>query len=146
LGSTNYGIVTAYTVKTFPIGSIWGGYRVFSLEDSETIIANYAKYAEMANGDPTTGITDLMYSTSGDNVVLVVLLAYRTDKPEPDLYKILVGDVQPIADNMSLGSIMDYINKSVYPTGFRTRMYPRNLLVDGKNHVRSFQKSQPLIK
>lgn len=134
LGSTNYGIVTAFTVKTFPVGPIWGGIRIFSAEDSKIIIANFAKYAEKSNGDPTTGITDFMYSVSGDTAVLVILLAYRTHEPEPDLYKNLVGDAQPIQDNMSLGSIMDYMNKNVFPSGFRAHMYARNLLVDGKTH------------
>lgn len=135
MGSTNFGIVTAFTVKTFPVGSVWGGIRAFSAEDSETILANFARYAEKSNGNPTTGITDLIYRISGDTIALLVILAYRTDEPEPELYKLLVGDVKPIEDYMSFGSIMDYINNSVYPSGFRTRDYTRNLLVDGKTSI-----------
>lgn len=139
LGSTNYGVVTAYTVKTYQIGAFWGGIRVFSLEDSMKIVSRFAEMAENANGDPTTGMTSLIYNVNGTDVVFMLVLGFRTDKPEPGLYKILAGGLKPIQDSMIQGGIMDYINASYYPPGPRPRtlIYTRHLLVDGELPLRA---------
>lgn len=132
LGSTNFGIVTAYTVKTYPIGAFWGGSRVYSLEDSEIIVARFAEMAEKANGDPTSGMTYLAYIANRTNVAFTILLGFRTDEPEPELYNILAGGLDPTQDYMIQGSIMDYMNANYAPFGSRTKIYTRHLLADGE--------------
>ncbi|KAL0576117.1 hypothetical protein V5O48_005864 [Marasmius crinis-equi] len=53
-GMNNYGIVTRFTLKTFPQGQVWGGLITFTAEHVDEVTAATAKFAKVT--DPKASI------------------------------------------------------------------------------------------
>lgn len=105
LGSTNYGIVTSFTINVFPVGAFWSGSRIFNYSDADALIANYPAYVDATNHNDTAAFTQFAFITVGGEKVLDVLMAFRSEEPEPPLYRVLAGDVVAAQDNMEMTDV-----------------------------------------
>lgn len=120
LGSTNYGIVTSFTINVFPIGSFWAGYQIFNYTDVDALIANYPSYVDAANHNDTAAFTQFALVTIGGEKVVQALMAFRSEEPEPPLYHVLAGDAVPAQDNMGMTDVTGALENIRDTTKVRT--------------------------
>lgn len=62
-GINNYGIVTAYTMKAYPQGQIWGGNIIYSADQTSEILAAVRDFTEYYPDDKA-GIVSTIASAS----------------------------------------------------------------------------------
>lgn len=110
LGSTNYGVVTSFTINVFPVGGFWSGNRVYNYSDADALLANYPSYVDASNHNDTAAFTQFVFTVAGGEKVCEALLAYRSEEEEPPLYQVLAGDVEPVQDNMELTDVIGALN------------------------------------
>jgi len=68
-------------------------------------------------------------------------MAFRTDQPEPELWKTLTKGVEPAVDNMSVKNMVDTLEGIRDPVRLRTMSYSRNTVANGTIYVSAFFKS-----
>ena len=71
-GSTNFGVVTRYDLKTFPFTLYWGGLRLFNVSQAPALINGISSYLDELPNDPS-GLTTLTLGyngTAGSNFAL----------------------------------------------------------------------------
>ncbi|KAI0006675.1 putative FAD-binding oxidoreductase [Xylariaceae sp. FL0662B] len=78
-GSNNFGIVTAFTLRTYPIFHIWGGTKVYPFEALSDILDALAEFQTNPEKDPYAQFNMNAYVT---NTTLGVVLALTYLKPE----------------------------------------------------------------
>ena len=106
LGSTNYGIVTSFTIKAFPIGPFWSGSRAYNYTDADILLANYPAYVDATNHNDTAAFTQFVFSVVDGEKMVGLSLGFRSEEPEPLLYEVLAGDAQIVEDNMEMTDVI----------------------------------------
>lgn len=85
-GSSNFGIVTRFDMKTFPLPEIWGGTALYNGSALNAIVEAYASYtvAQGGSSDPRTHIdpTITINATTGEVSVYSVYM-HRGSDPNP---------------------------------------------------------------
>lgn len=90
-GSTNFGIVTEYTIKTFPLAPIWGGFRNYNLSQQVPIINGTNVFMQKQLDDPLAGGVIFSYlrdfNTSDADIAFAMLGEYfNGDGPLTDAF------------------------------------------------------------
>jgi len=134
LGSTNYGIVTSFTLPTFPIGPIYSGMQFFepTEDNSVTLFRQFTDYVDMAAENPKdAAFTHVLYLDVGGQTYLNMLaMAFKGAEVKPPLYKKLIGDVKALEDKMEVTDLMGALNHIRDDTKFRTVAFSRTLRLD----------------
>ncbi|KAK0460144.1 uncharacterized protein EV420DRAFT_1641474 [Desarmillaria tabescens] len=60
LGSTNFGIVTQFTMSVFPIDSVFGGAQVFAIEESSSLVFSLVQSLGSLNENPDQSLAVLL--------------------------------------------------------------------------------------
>lgn len=132
-GSSNFGIVTSYTLKTFPLTSpFWAGIQVFGLSDAPAIVSGFPTYIEATDQNPEAALTNIMYTRMANQYAFSILMGFRTNSPQPQLYKTLVESKQPIVDGTVLSNGISDALTTIQspPVGPRLALYTRTLHLD----------------
>jgi hypothetical protein len=98
------GIVTKYTLKTYPIGKVWGGYRIYSTNKRDQLYAGFHAFIKNPNPDPKAAIifnTEHMYNNGG---AFMVFFFY--DGPVPP--KGAFGPIFDVTSTIDLCSVRTY--------------------------------------
>lgn len=60
LGSTNFGIVTQFTMSVFPLDSVFGGAQVFAIEESSALVLSLVQSTDSLNKNPDQSLGVLL--------------------------------------------------------------------------------------
>lgn len=60
LGSTNFGIVTQFTMSVFPLDSVFGGAQVFAIEESSALVLSLVQSTDFLNKNPDQSLGVLL--------------------------------------------------------------------------------------
>ncbi|KAK0199361.1 FAD dependent oxidoreductase [Desarmillaria ectypa] len=80
-GYNNFGIVTQFTLKTFPQGTVWGGSATYSVDNISAFTTALAKFSSEVSDPKAAIVLGYAYSGSSGQVVLSSLIFY--DDPTP---------------------------------------------------------------
>ncbi|KAF5368007.1 hypothetical protein D9758_004403 [Tetrapyrgos nigripes] len=81
-GYNNFGIVTAFTLKSHPINGIWGGTLSFSANDSEQVFSAVERFS-MNNSDPKAALILTYVNVVGLGPLLVADVIYGEPVEQP---------------------------------------------------------------
>ncbi|KAH6907375.1 hypothetical protein BKA70DRAFT_1490921 [Coprinopsis sp. MPI-PUGE-AT-0042] len=85
-GVNNFGIATSFTVKTHPIGQVWGGTLTYPIEQLDALINATAEYSTNGSLDePKAIMVTQLYATNG-TVTGAAILFYDGPNPPPGLF------------------------------------------------------------
>ncbi|RFU81866.1 fad binding domain-containing [Trichoderma arundinaceum] len=120
-GSSNFGIVTKFTIKTFPIGQIWGGdsyYYTSSLNDHVQALYDFTANP---NYDTDAGYFLCYAYTPGSGPLLTNRIAYAKPVVNPPAFQAITsipGQVQNTTQIIDLGTFSNQSYQSS-PVGYQ---------------------------
>jgi hypothetical protein len=68
-GGNNFGIVTRYTLKTFPLGNFWGGFLTYSITAIDKQIDSLSTFLGTDPFDPHAAMIQSWGYTSGRTII-----------------------------------------------------------------------------
>ncbi|KAK7438622.1 hypothetical protein VKT23_017955 [Stygiomarasmius scandens] len=109
LGSTNYGVVTRFDVRMYPLRDVWGGIRTYAVTSKDTprLLSSWISFAqgEAATREELQGLFIGRWRKSGVDEIATVWHASLDSVPGPSL-----TDAPIIDDFTRTTSLLDLVN------------------------------------
>ncbi|KAK0460521.1 FAD-binding domain-containing protein [Desarmillaria tabescens] len=120
-GGNNYGIVTRFTVKAFPQGTVWGGIAAYNTSYLPAFTAATVKFCSEVT-DPKAGII-IVYGYTSGQVLLSTQMFYDGPTPPIGIFDDFLA-IPAVAQDVTTRSFFDLINSTfatINPSaGYRT--------------------------
>ncbi|KAI1194519.1 putative FAD-binding oxidoreductase [Nemania serpens] len=127
-GANNFGIVTRFTLTTYPTGNVWGGYRVYTLDALPALFDALLQYQSVAVKDV---YANLMMQAFPINATLGVLLNLVYNKPvESPAAFAPFYDIPAIADTVHIRPMTDFLAGQIPPSLPRLNWYATSFKTD----------------
>ncbi|KAE8379575.1 hypothetical protein BDV26DRAFT_291174 [Aspergillus bertholletiae] len=97
-GGGQFGIVTKFTMKAYPLGQVWGGYRIYKYSDGEKLTNAFHSFLEGQLDTKASAILTHERSLQGWLNLAVVFYFYAGPQPPPGTFSPL-EDITPLWDN-----------------------------------------------
>ncbi|KAM4066418.1 FAD binding domain-containing protein [Hirsutella rhossiliensis] len=110
-GSNNFGIVTEFTAKTFPISQAWGGMQVFSLDHASDVLGALYEYQEAENKDL---YANCIINVLPINSTLFLTLIYLKPVEKPKAFAPFY-DLTPLLDKTGFYTLHELM--AMFPVG-----------------------------
>ncbi|KAJ7577955.1 hypothetical protein C8J56DRAFT_1031251 [Mycena floridula] len=121
-GGTNFGIITRYDVKTYPLNPMWGGFRFYNISQEATLLNAMKKFMTKSTKDLKAGISGLNYGFNDGVEYMLVNYAYLSaDGSNADVYSDLLAipftasTLRTNVDQQNLSAEID----AAFPAGTR---------------------------
>lgn len=122
------GIVTRFTLTTYPTGNVWGGYRVYTLDALPALFDALLQYQSVAVKDV---YANLMMQAFPINATLGVLLNLVYNKPvESPAAFAPFYDIPAIADTVHIRPMTDFLAGQIPPSLPRLNWYATSFKTD----------------
>ncbi|KAH9915760.1 FAD dependent oxidoreductase [Amylocystis lapponica] len=108
-GFNNFGVVTRFTLKTFPQTEVWGGILEISGDYSGRVNAAVTKFYENVT-DPKASLI-MSYGYQDGSILLFLQLFYDAPTPPSDIFQDLL-DIPADASNISTRSYLSLVQAS----------------------------------
>ncbi|RJE27102.1 FAD binding domain protein [Aspergillus sclerotialis] len=112
-GANNFGIVTAFTVRTYPIGKVWGGIKLYSLDQLPTVLAAFDAYQSVPDKDPYANLM-IQAAPTNASVGVLVNLVYLKPESSPAAFRAFY-DIPTLADSTKIQSFNEFMAGGVMP-------------------------------
>ncbi|KAJ0420276.1 FAD-binding domain-containing protein [Aspergillus carlsbadensis] len=87
-GSSNFGIVTLYTMATLRCGEIWAGYTLYDASVMDQFISAAVRFTDNIDNDPYAAWVGLLaYRSATDQTVITSAFPYTRPVAWPDAYR-----------------------------------------------------------
>ncbi|KAK0447293.1 FAD dependent oxidoreductase [Armillaria borealis] len=120
-GGNNYGIVTRFTLKTYPQGVVWGGIASYNASYISAFTAASVKFCSEVT-DPKAGMIMVYGYTSGQDI-LSTRMFYDGPDPPDDIFDDFLA-IPALTQEVTTRSFFDLINSTAATinasTGYRT--------------------------
>ncbi|KAF9815956.1 hypothetical protein IEO21_04283 [Rhodonia placenta] len=119
-GYNNFGIVTTFTLKTFPQGEVWAGQVTYSGAEVQAVTDatyNFANYIV----DPKAAIITT-YDYIGGALVSSVIMFYDAPTPPPGIFDDFIA-VPSLASTVATQSFLSFILSSVEEVSLNCRYH-----------------------
>lgn len=80
------GIVTSFTLSTHPIHEVWGGVKIYSLNQTLDVLHAMSEYQSNPNKDPYANIFTQVFTTNS-TIGVVLTLVYLKPTVAPPAFK-----------------------------------------------------------
>ncbi|KAI7337301.1 hypothetical protein KC315_g2375 [Hortaea werneckii] len=131
-GGNNFGVVTRFDLYTYPQGMMWGGSRVYLINETDTILNALVDYAYDAPLDPDAAlIVAFAYAEQLGGYLIAADLEYAKPKASPPIFDAF-QTASYISDTTKVVSLPDLtleFNKS-NPGGLRETYWTATYKVD----------------
>ncbi|OAL43510.1 bifunctional solanapyrone synthase [Pyrenochaeta sp. DS3sAY3a] len=105
-GANNYGVITHVTLKTYPLGKVWGGTIVYYGEFRDQLMEAFATYQQSGQLDKKSAVLSYL---AINNATAYVSLAYLEPVDRPEVFApfynisgaMIVADTTAIRDSFS---------------------------------------------
>ncbi|PBK85330.1 FAD-binding domain-containing protein [Armillaria gallica] len=132
-GFNNYGIVTRFTLKTYPQGSVWGGVASYNASYISVFNAAAVKFCSEVT-DPKAAMV-MTYAYASGQVSLATQMFYDGPTPPDGIFDDFLA-IPALAQDFTTRSYFDLIGSTTFPTGLRT-VY---------NHIPTLEYSESTIE
>ncbi|GAB1736757.1 hypothetical protein NU219Hw_g8788t1 [Hortaea werneckii] len=86
-GGNNFGVVTRFDLYTYPQGMMWGGSRVYPINETDTILNALFDYAFVAQSDPAAAlIVAFAYAEQLGGHIIAADLEYAKPEANPTIF------------------------------------------------------------
>ncbi|KAI1817210.1 putative FAD-binding oxidoreductase [Poronia punctata] len=126
-GANNFGVVTRFTLRTYQIGDVWGGYKVYSFDSLPLLTEAMAKYQSVLVKDPHANLMMQAFPLNGTlGVLLNMVYSKAVEKPAafaPFYHIPTVADtvkIQPYVDFLAGQMPPSFPRLNWYTTSFKT--------------------------
>ncbi|TGJ87169.1 hypothetical protein E0Z10_g1588 [Xylaria hypoxylon] len=127
-GANNFGVVTRFTLTTYPTGNVWGGYRVYGLDAIPALFDALLAYQSVAVKDPYANIMMQAFPLNG---TLGVLLNMVYNKPvETPAAFAPFYDIPAVADTVHIQPMTDFLASQIPPSLPRLNWYATSFKTD----------------
>ncbi|KAH6960292.1 hypothetical protein DER45DRAFT_642242 [Fusarium avenaceum] len=103
---SQFGIVTQFTVKAYPIGKVWGGTRVYDESKTEELYKTMHKFIPYSNEDPKAAIIVTSLILTGGSKLNLLFYFYDGEQPPTS---------GPFADFLKIKSTLSSTKTQSYP-------------------------------
>ncbi|KAF2744280.1 putative FAD-binding oxidoreductase [Sporormia fimetaria CBS 119925] len=118
-GANNFGIVTRFTLSTYPVPQVWGGIKVYSIDKLPVLFKAMYEYQSVAVKDPKANLM-LQGLVSKDTAVALLNLIYLAPEESPEAFAPFYH-VEPLSDSTKISSLTEF-HAGQGPTGFPPRV------------------------
>ncbi|QPC78028.1 hypothetical protein HYE68_008780 [Fusarium pseudograminearum] len=101
-----FGIVTKFTIKAYPIGKVWGGLRTYDDSKTDELYQAMHKFIPYNNEDPKAAIITTSLILTGGSRINLMFYFYDGEKPPT---------TGPFADFLKIKSTLDTTKTQTYP-------------------------------
>lgn len=78
---SQFGIVTQFTVKAYPIGKVWGGIRTYDESKTDELYKAMHEFIPYSNEDPKAAIIVTSLILTGSSRINLLFYFYQGEKP-----------------------------------------------------------------
>ncbi|KAL2177758.1 uncharacterized protein P884DRAFT_223477 [Thermothelomyces heterothallicus CBS 202.75] len=121
-GANNFGIVTEFTVATYPIKEAWGGLRTYSIEQMPQVLDALHQYQTAEDKDPYANLFISIPITNATDYGILVTFVYLKPVVEPPAYAAFYN-LTPTADATALTTLNDLMTNFLQPEFPRYNWY-----------------------
>ncbi|KAI1809067.1 putative FAD-binding oxidoreductase [Poronia punctata] len=116
-GTNNFGIVTEFNLRNYPLGKIWGGIRTYTIEDLPAIVKAYHEFQSTPSKDPYANLI-ILSSPTNSTVGVLVSMIYLKPEDNPAAFSAF-DDIPTTSDNTGIKSFTSYLAEYVIPMDVR---------------------------
>ncbi|KAI1350195.1 putative FAD-binding oxidoreductase [Xylaria sp. FL0043] len=127
-GANNFGIVTRFTLATYPTGNVWGGYRVYGLDALPALFDALLEYQSVAVKDRYANLMMQAFPLNGSLGVLLNMV-YNKPVVSPAAFTPFY-DIPTIADTVQIQPMTDFLASQVPPSLPRLNWYATSFKTD----------------
>jgi hypothetical protein len=108
-GQSNFGIVTRFDLRSFPVLNIWGGRINFAPEAEIALLDGFVRFKDPANYDEyAAGWTTFSYNGSTGTVTPNTILWYTKPELKPGSLRYLVDVGPQVSNGMTSASVSEF--------------------------------------
>ncbi|KAF2834220.1 FAD-binding domain-containing protein [Patellaria atrata CBS 101060] len=119
-GGNNFGIVTHFTLRTFPQDFVWGGIRAYSYDQLPAILSAVAEYQSTPNKDLNANLM-IQVPVTNASIGIILNMVYLNPTANPPAFRAF-ENLSSFADTVSIRSFEDFMADSLL---LSTVDYPR---------------------
>ncbi|KAI1767900.1 putative FAD-binding oxidoreductase [Hypoxylon sp. FL1150] len=131
-GSNNFGyeagIVTKFTLKTYPIHDAWGGVRMYSLDALPQLMDAMYEYQAVGNKDPYANIMLQAFPTNA-SIGVILEIVYLKPEEEPEAFAPF-RNITALEDTTQLQSLTDLMLGAPVPELTRVNWFSASFKTD----------------
>ncbi|KAI1774390.1 putative FAD-binding oxidoreductase [Hypoxylon cercidicola] len=127
-GANNFGIVTKFTLKTYPIHDAWGGVRVYSLDALPQLFDAMYEYQSVADKDPYANIMLQAFPTNA-SIGAILNIVYLKPEEEPEAFAPF-RNITPLADMTQLQTLTELMLAAPLPELTRVNWFSASFKTD----------------
>ncbi|XXG99639.1 hypothetical protein Hte_005980 [Hypoxylon texense] len=127
-GANNFGIVTKFTLKTYPLHDAWGGVRVYSLDALPQLFDAMYEYQSNPNKDPYANIMLQAFPTNA-SIGAILNIVYLKGEAEPEAFAPF-RNITPLADLTQLQTFTELMLAAPVPELTRVNWFSSSFKTD----------------
>ncbi|EGX50845.1 hypothetical protein AOL_s00054g931 [Orbilia oligospora ATCC 24927] len=116
---SQFGIVTQFTVRAYPIGKVWGGMRIYDESKADAIFKALHEFVPYNLQDKKAAIITTNIFAIGGTRAFIMFYFYDGETPPT---------TGPFADFLKIGSIIDITKTQTYPELLKSNGFGASLL------------------
>lgn len=120
-GSNNFGIVTRFDLRIFPLGDYWGGSNYYLGNQSPALLNAFSAFATNPNFDTKSALIVTTIYTSSRGFVTVCNFAYTEAVSNPPVFANFTSNIPYMVSETRISNLSDFSSSlgSETPRGLR---------------------------
>lgn len=110
-GSNNFGIVTSFTMKTYPLGEFWGGFIAYEATAAAQQVDAFSRFMGVEPYDPHAAMIQTYGYTAGVSVISNGL-AYTEPVTYPAVFADFVDNATTISNDLRIDTMASFANET----------------------------------
>ncbi|KAI1400394.1 putative FAD-binding oxidoreductase [Hypoxylon fuscum] len=112
-GGNNFGIVTAYTLTTYPLGQVWGGIKTYTTEKLPQLMDAYYEYQAANDKDPYANLI-IAVSPTNSSIGALISMVYLKPEEEPAAFAPFYS-IETLTDSTAIKNFTTYLAEYAVP-------------------------------
>ncbi|KAE8142931.1 FAD-binding domain-containing protein [Aspergillus pseudotamarii] len=119
-GSNNFGIVTSFTMKTYPLGEFWGGFIAYESTAAAQQVDAFSRFMGVEPYDPHAAMIQTYGYTAGVSIISNGL-AYTEPVTYPTVFADFVDNATAISNDLRIDTMASFANETDSYQSFNQR-------------------------
>jgi hypothetical protein len=122
-GSNNLAVVTKVVMKTWPLGSFWGGFISYPISSATKQLAAYSRFMDPENIDPHAAMIQAFGydNINGSNYFVVLGLQYTKPQAYPPVFQPFIDNSTMLYNTMRISTMSDFVTEEGAHQIYHTR-------------------------
>lgn len=100
-------------MRTYPIGNVWGGIKIYGLDQLPNVLAALNTYQLVANKDPYANLM-IQAATMNSSIGVLLNLVYLKPEASPAAFESFYG-IPTLSDMTTIQSFVEFMDGAVMP-------------------------------